>query len=214
MNKVLYIISLIVAAVATITSCSSTMTYAEQRDRENSAIASYVKKNNIKVISESEFNAQGNTTDVSKNEYVLFSSTGVYMQIISKGKGKGGMLKSGESATVLCRYKEYNINGDSVQSFNDGLNTLSVEVDKMTVKNTSGTFSATFTDGVMKTIYSSTTVPTGWLVPLSYINLVRPNAEDSEDAQVKLILPHDQGHTNAQTNVYACEFTIYYRLGN
>lgn len=214
MNKLFYSLLFIIAAATLFVSCSETETYAEQRDRELNAIASYIAKNKIKVIDEKTFIAQGETTDTSKNEYVLFESNGLYMQIRSKGKGTGGMLKNGEVANVLCRYAEYNINQDTIQSYNDGANIFATTPDKMTVKNTSGTFSATFVSGIMSSQYSSRTVPAGWLYPLGYLNLVRLTGADSELANVRIIVPHDQGHAMAQTYVYACAYDITYERGN
>lgn len=213
MKKALFPLLLVIIAVFAISSCKQTETYAEQRERELNAIQEYIKKNNIKVIDEATFKAQGETTDTAKNEYVLFPSNGIYMQIISKGKGLGKKLESGESASVLVRYVEWNINGDSLQSFNEGFNVLANSVDKMTVKNTSGTFNATFVEGMLKTQYGSSSVPTGWLYPLGYINLVRINSAEAELAHVKVILPHDQGHSYAQTGVYACEYELTYERG-
>lgn len=213
MKKALYTLLFVLLAAFVISSCKETETYAEQRQRELNAIQEYIKKNDITVIDEATFKAQGETTDTSKNEYVLFPSNGIYMQIISKGKGLGKKLESGESASVLVRYVEWNINGDSLQSFNEGFSILANSVDKMTVKNTSGTFNATFVDGILKTLYSTSSVPTGWLYPLSYVNLVRINSADAELAHVKVILPHDQGHSYAQTGVYACEYELTYERG-
>ena len=88
------------------------------------------------------------------------------------------------------------------------------QVDKMTVKNTSGTFTASFISGesLMYTKYSSQAVPSGWLVPLSYINLGRtPKGE--EIAKVRLIVPHTQGQSDASKNVYPCLYEITYALG-
>lgn len=213
MKKALYTLFFSLVACVAFVSCNETETYAEQRDRELNAIQEYIKKNNINVISESDFISNGMVTDTLKNEYVLFNSSGVYMQILSKGKGLGKMLEDGESANVLVRFVEWNINGDSLQSFNEGYSLLANSVDKMTVKNTSGTFNATFVYGIMKSRYNSTSVPTGWLVPLSYVNLVRIDSEEAELAHVKIILPHDQGHAYAQTGVYACEYEMTYERG-
>lgn len=214
MNKIFYSLIFIIAASTIFASCSETETYAEQRDRELNAISSYIAKNKIKVIDEKTFIAQGETTDTAKNEYVLFESNGVYMQIRSKGKGMGGIQKDGEVANVLCRFIEYNVNLDTIQSSNDGLNIFATAPDKMTVKNTSGTYTATFFPGFMSTQYSSRTVPAGWLYPLGYVNLVRPSGADSELAHVRIIVPHDQGHALSQSNVYACAYDLTYERGN
>lgn len=200
------------AAIFTLMSCDDTESYADQKKKERAAINSYITKNKIKVISESEFFEQDTTTDVSKNEYVLFDNTGVYMQIIREGCGE--KLKDGETATVLCRFTEWNLLTDSLQLTNDILG-LASQVDKMSVKNISGTFKASFVAGssVMNTMYGTTSVPSGWLVPLTYIKLGRPSNPDEEIAKVKLIVPHTQGHQYATSGVYPCMYEITYQRG-
>ena len=87
--------------------------------------------------------------------------------------------------------------------------------------NTSGTFSASFKmsddntgyHGVMYYRYSSASVPSGWLAPLSYIKLGRPANDGEEIAKVRLIVPHDQGHSSANSGVYACYYEITYERG-
>lgn len=195
-------------ALMALSSCSETETYAEQKEREESAISSYILNNNIKVISEEQFRAQGETTSVENNEYVLFTSTGIYMQIVEKGCGE--KLKNGESTDVLCRFTEYNINNNTLQLTNYGDMNYATIVDKMTVRNTSGTFTASFISGLMSATYGSTQVPSGWLVPLTYINLGRPQSADEQIARVKIIVPHDSGQMQATNNVYACHYEITY----
>ena len=180
------------AALFTLMSCDDTESYADQKKKERSAIRSYIAKENIKVITEKEFHAQDSTTDVSKNEYVLFETTGVYMQIIREGCGE--KLKDGETATVICRFKEWNLLTDSLQLANNIENSSLNFPDLMSVKNTSGTFKASFIQGssVMYSIYGSGSVPAGWLAPLSYIKIGRPAKPGEEIAKVKLIVPHTQ----------------------
>ena len=95
-------IAALMAAMVVVVSCSHTETYQERRDKEISAINSYIAEKRVKVISEATFFAQDSVTDVSKNEFVLFEASGVYMQIVRKGCGE--KLKNGETATVLCRF--------------------------------------------------------------------------------------------------------------
>lgn len=194
-------------------SCSNNETYADQKKKERSAINRYIADQKIKVITESQFEAQDSTTDVSKNEYVLFQNTGVYMQIIRKGCGE--KLKDGETATVLCRFNEYNLLESDTTLILSNIYQYVWLADKMTVKNTSGTFSASFIKGssLMYTSYQSAAVPAGWLVPLTYINLGRPDKEGDEVAKVKLIVPHSQGQENATSNVYPCLYEITYQRG-
>lgn len=201
------------AAIFTLMSCDDTESYADQKKKERAAINSYITKNKIKVISESEFFEQDTTTDVSKNEYVLFDNTGVYMQIIREGCGE--KLKDGETATVLCRFTEWNLLTDSLQLANNIGASEFNHPDIMIVKNTSGTFKASFVAGssVMYFIYRSTSVPAGWLTPLTYIKIGRPANPGEEIAKVKLIVPHTQGHQYATSGVYPCLYEITYQRG-
>lgn len=208
MNRILHTLCAIIVTLLAFTSCNETETYAEQKEREESAISNYIYNNNITIISEEQFKEQGETTSVENNEYVFFKSSGIYMQIVDKGCGE--KLKNGESTDVLCRFTEYNINNNALQLTNYGDISYAAAVDKMTVLNTSGTFTATFISGLMSTFYGSTQVPAGWLVPLTYIYLGRPQTADEKIARVKIIVPHDSGHIQASNNVYACHYDITY----
>lgn len=211
MRKIAFAL-LALAAMLTAISCSDSETYADQKKKERSAINSYLADSAVSVISESQFIANGEVTDTAKNEFVLFETSGVYMQIIRKGCGE--KIKNGETATVLCRFTERNLlNGpDSIQLSNLNISYL---VDKMVVKNTSGTFSASFdtSSSLMYLSYSSQAVPSGWLVPLSYINIGRPTNENEEIAKVKIIVPHSQGQSYASQYVYPCLYEITYQRG-
>lgn len=212
MNKIRLIIGLLIAAF-TMASCSDGETYADQKKKERNAINRYIADQNIKVITEAQFEEQDSTTDVSKNEYVLFDNTGVYMQIIRKGCGE--KIKRNETATVLCRFNEYNLlESDSTLQLTN-IYQYSWLVDKMTVKNTSGTFTASFISGesLMYTRYSSAAVPSAWLVPLSYVNIGRPLNAGDEIAKVKLIVPHSEGQSDASQNVYPCLYELTMQRG-
>jgi len=200
------------AGLLLLASCSDTETYADQKKQERTAIQQFVSQAGITVLSEEEFEAAGEVTDTANNEFVLFDNTGIYMQIVRKGCGE--KLADGETATVLCRFSEWNLLTDSLQLSNDVMYYSSI-VDKMTVTNTSGTFTGSFISGesVMYTAYGSASVPSGWLVPLSYINLGRPQSYDEEIAKVRLIVPHTQGQSYALANVYPCYYVITYERG-
>ena len=211
--KTLKFLALTLLAIVALASCSDSETYADMKKKERSAINRYIANQKIKVISEDVFNAQNQTTNVDKNEWVLFEGTGVYMQIVREGCGE--KLKDGSRAIVLCRFNEYNIlESDSALQCN---NIISYNwlVEKMTVKNTSGTFSGTFDkeSSLMYNTYSSTAVPSGWLVPLTYIKLGIPASATDEIAKVKLIVPHSMGQSNASQNVYPCMYEITYQQG-
>ena len=130
MNKVLYVVCAWMAVGLMLTSCKDDETYAEQKEKERKAVANFLARNplvlqnsqgdellrtkKIKVISEQAFYAQDSTTNVEENEYVLFGSTGVYMQIVREGNGQ--RIQEGETKRLICRYFEYNILGDSLQT--------------------------------------------------------------------------------------------------
>ena len=211
--KMLKFLTLTLLAIVALASCSDSETYADMKKKERSAINRYIANQKIKVISEDVFNAQNQTTNVDKNEWVLFEGTGVYMQIVREGCGK--KLESGKTEKILCRFNEYNIlESDSTLQCSNIYSYL-WEVEKMTVKNTSGTFSGTFDkeSSLMYNTYSSTAVPSGWLVPLTYIKLGIPASATDEIAKVKLIVPHSMGQSNASQNVYPCMYEITYQLG-
>lgn len=206
------LLAVLLCCIATLFSCKDSDTYADQKERERSAISKYIRDNNIKVISEEEFLAKDTVTDVSKNEYVLFTNTGVYMQIVNRGVGE--ILKHNENTNVLCRYKEINLLTDSLQSSNIDMALASL-VDKMTVRRYYSTYTASFdhSSSLMARIYNSTSVPNGWLVPLAYIKLGRLVNDTDNLAKVNLIVPHSEGQANASQRVYPCFYTITYQRG-
>ena len=211
MRKSVFAIVVVLLALV-VAGCNKHETYADQKKKETAAIKKFLLDSAINVISESEFQTANYTTDVAKNQYVLFESTGVYMQIVRKGCGEP--IKKGEITTVLCRFSETNLLTDSLQLTNNVLYYASI-VDKMSVTNSSGTFTASFISGssVMASAYGSTQVPAGWLVPFTYINVGRPAKEGDEIAKVRLIVPHSQGHGMATQNVYPCFYEITYEKG-
>lgn len=199
-------------AVTAIISCDDTETYADQKEKEQKAINRFLSDSKITVINETQFKEQGYTTDTTKNEYVLMQNSGVYMQIIREGCGE--KIKDGETATVLCRFTEYNLLTDSLQLSNS-TQSFHYLVDQMTVSNTSGTFTASFISGssLMYSAYSTTAVPSGWLVPFTYIKVGRPEKDGDEIAKVKLIVPHNQGHIYATKGVYPCFYILTFQRG-
>lgn len=220
------ILALLTALVG-FSACSDDDTYADRVKRERSQISSFLTTgvtvkstdadstvllnvpSNIKVISEDEFYANDSTTDVSKNEYVLFSGSGVYMQIVRKGTGS--KLEEGETATILCRYTEYNIAADSIQSSNDALY-FATYPEVMSCTCSGGLYSASFVSGVMKTSYGAS-VPSGWLIPMPFINIGRQNSATEGIAKVNLIVPHTEGQSDASYNTYPCFYEITYQRG-
>ena len=211
MRTLVYVI-MAVFALSFAASCDDEETYAEQKEKERNAINKYLSDSAVTVISEDEFEANDCTTDLTKNEFVLLASSGVYMQIIRKGCGE--KIKDGETTTVLVRFTEYNLLTDTLQLSNDILLYSSI-VDVMTVSRSGKTFTGYFDEdnSLMYYAYSSTSVPSGWLYPFLYVKVGRPTSEDEEIAKVKLIVPHSEGHVYASSNVYPCLYTLTFERG-
>lgn len=204
-------------------SCNKGETYADMKDKERNAIQNFLATNHfvgsIHVIDEATFNAQGQTTNsTTDNQFVLFEDDGIYMQIVRKGDGQSMIDMAMEqpdstiSKLILCRFLEYDI--ESADTVCTNLNNSGV-VDKMLCKYTrrGRSYTASFTEGIMKRTYSSSTVvPKGWLKPLDYIRLAKSSGS-GEVAKVRLIVPHSSGTANAGTYVLPFYYEISYQLG-
>ena len=219
---------LLLAPQMLLLSCKDGETYAEQKDKEYKAIQSFLDRDivvrdddgsivcnvgKINPIDEETFLAQDSTTNLDRNEYVLFQNSGVYMQIVRKGTGE--KLESGKTARIICRFIEFNILGDSIQLRND-INYWHPSPDIMNVSNSYGSFTANFETGqngggAMYSMYGSASVPSGWLVPFSYIRIGRQKSEDEGIAKVRLIVPHSEGQTSAASGVYPCFYEITFQ---
>ncbi len=207
--------------VLLMTACDDYETYADMKEKERAAISRFLTTEGIKVITEKQFEEQGQTTNVDNKEFVLFSRNGVYMQIVRKGCGN--KLEENKTVNVLCRFMEKNIMTDSILVRNDQTWMISTSstsyydasmlVDKMSVKRSGTTISGSFVSGVMYQSYGTSTVPSGWLVPLNYVNIGRPDPSttaEEEVSKVRLIVPHSQGTTTATASVYPCYYEITY----
>lgn len=212
---------LLAMVVSLFAACNDYETYSDLKKKERQAISKFLVDSAINVISEKQFEEQGQTTDLKKNQYVLLDKSGVYMQIIRKGCGQ--QVESGKTVNVLCRFSETNILTDSMLIRNDIVGTIymngqyidvSQYVDKMTVQRNGSTFQASFVSGMMQLYHGTSSVPSGWLIPLLYINVGRPLQEGDEIAKVKLIVPHSQGTQTASQSVYPAFYVITYQRDN
>ena len=204
MKKLAYILILLAVVLV---SCNDYETYGDKKEKERNAIAKFIADSSFTVISEEEFVKNGYKTDLSRREFVKLDKSGVYMQIMRQGCGEG--FKDGDELTLDCRYSEYDILNDTTTTQNLTVNYASIP-DRMTVSRKSGTFTASFLSGVMANTYS-TSVPAGWLTPLTYIKVGRPQSMTDECAKVRLIVPHTQGHVYASSNVTPYFYTITFQ---
>lgn len=181
-------------------SCDDVETYAEMKEKEKAYIDDFIREQDIKVITKEEFE-KDTITDVNENEFVLFKDKGIYMQIVRRGEGE--MIEDGARGVLMARYIEVNIEtGDTISG-----NLYASLPDKFTCSRNGDTFSASFTQGIMLTRYSSSAVPSGWMVPLSYVTPGRPN---DKGAKVRLILPHSEATSIAAQYVYPTYYEINY----
>ena len=188
MKKIIFMLFAI-GCLCGLQSCNDDETYAEKREKERDAISAFLKRDVAIVMN-------GDTL------------IDVYMQIVRKGTGS--KLLNGQTKSIICRYVEYNILTDAIQS-----NSSTAYPDIMDVTNTYGTFQGSFNTsinggGVMYNYYGSKAVPSGWLVPLTYICIGR-QIDEREIAKVRIIVPHNQGHSDASSNVYPCFYEISYQ---
>lgn len=200
-----------VAIAAVLVSCNDYETYGDKKEKERNAIARFIADSSIVVISESQFDQQGHTTNLARNEFVKLDKTGVYLQIVRGGCGKE--VEDGEISNLVCRFTEFDIINDTMSVCNN-TNTLryynknlAAIPDIMAVARTSSAYKASFTSGMMYNVYGAT-VPAGWLVPLPYIKVGRPQTPNEECAKVRLIVPHTQGHASASSNVKPYYYVI------
>lgn len=189
-------------------SCDDTKTYAEMKEEERDAINNFINEENIQVISEQVFKAQNETTDTAKNEFVLFDDSGVYMQIIQKGRkenGEAGKKLEDGRHTLLARYLEVSIKtGDTLST-----NINATIPDEIVCTKSEDSYTATFKSTSMMSYYG-TSVPSGWLVSLNYLTPVRTYSAENI-ARVRLIVPHSQGQMDAIDYVYPCYYEITYQ---
>ena len=146
------------------------------------------------------------------------------MQVINDGCGD--YIAKGKTKNVLCRFTEYclakraKICDDAITLTNE-VPAYAAMTDEISVTNTSGTFEGSFVDikkSLLANTYNSSyygtvsaTVPSGWLIPFTWIKVGRLITADDELAHVRLLVPHTYGTTSASASVYACLYDIRFQ---
>jgi hypothetical protein len=226
MKRIYWLFLATLVIIAQYSCGSQDKTYGEQKRHEREVVSSFINRNvvmvvgndtllnlgKIKVITEEEFEKQDSTTDASKNEFVLFPNTGVYMQIVREGVGK--RIEMGENCRLICRFWEYNIMGDSLQLSNR-IPMYATRPEYINVSNNSGYINGSFdltvpTGSLMNQTYGDTDVPDGWLKPLQYIR-VGAQTDERRIAKVRLIVPHSAGQSHAMASVYPCFYELTFQ---
>ena len=194
MKKLLLLFFILLAVGFSFQACDDTKTYAEMLEEEDDAIADFINKEGIKVISQTEFFDNDSVTDVEKNEFAQLPS-GVYMQIVDKGSDNpADTVKNND--LVLVRFMEYSLLDKDTTLSNL---TLPYLVDEFKYTASSSSIAGIFIQGLMYMAYGYTAVPAGWLVPLPYVR---------DKAHVRLIVPSKMGHQSAMQNVYPYYYDI------
>ncbi len=207
--KKLSIILMCVLGMLCFQACEDTKTYAELKDEEREAIKRFIEENEIKVIDEDTFFEQDTVTNLSNNEYVFFDESGIYLQIIERGKGE--KLENGRHE-ILARYMEQSINEDGTSD------TLAYNTDPdwyphpdmFILTKRDNAYSASFDSyASMVEVHASNSVPAGWIQPFEYLKVGR---EIPARSKIRIIVPHSQGTSSASQAVTACYYEITYQL--
>lgn len=208
MKKLLFLFLSLLTAGGLFQACDNSKTYAEMLEDEKNAVERFIKDSAIHVISVEDFERNDTVTKAKANgdeydEFVFFSSEGIYMQIIDRGDYDADDKNAYkfEDRDIICtKYKEINVDTRELASFNIPTEeymdagqlyanpAVFVYVKKETYS--AGTFVEM--DYVWASYYGSTAVPQGWLLALPYLR---------DNAHVRLIIPSKMGHNSAQQYV-------------
>ena len=211
--------------------CNKGITYADQKENEKNDIQSWIVKHDYKIISEEQFYKQDSLTN--ENEFVLLKESGVYMNIIQRGKGKR-ILDDGRY-TIISRYLEialsgienFFVTGDTLSGNmklrnypvfgpeNWGLPQYMAQPDNYILTIDKNNYKASFKENsMMAYVYKTASVPSGWLIPLRFLKPANsiPTLPSEDIARVKLIVPHSQGSAQAMKYVYPCLYEITYQI--
>lgn len=206
MKKLIFLFLSLLTVGSIFQACDDSKTYAEMLEDEKNAVNKFIKDSAIHVISEAEFEANGKKTKVkgqngaTYDEYVAFTSNGVYMQIVYEGDKTedADENKFVDGDNICVRYLERNISNGDLTAFDVPLDEWMDATQLYTypavfryVQNESASYSAgTFIemDYFWANAYGSTAVPQGWLLSLPYLY---------DGAHVRLIIPSKMGHDSA-----------------
>ncbi len=116
MKRISYLLLLSLLTSLVITSCSNQKTYAQLLDDEKALISSYIKRNNIKVVS--TFPTDTPWVSNGKEVYVLTTS-GLYFHLITQGDTTNNDTLALKDV-VVPRYKQYTLDvvADTISNWN------------------------------------------------------------------------------------------------
>lgn len=210
MKKLLLFFFCLLAIGTVFQACDDSKTYAEMLDEEKDAVNTFIKDHGITVISEEKFKANGYITDVTANEYVSFTSTGIYMQIVNKGVPGDTIRNNNE---IAVRFVETDVKTNDTTYFNVVLPGFEnnpmyyTYPDVFRYVESGTTVAGVFLEGAMAGKTQSTDVPPGWLIALKYI---------TNYGHVKMIVPSKMGYqeANKQVNPFFYDLRKFQRAEN
>lgn len=162
----------IITAIIILTACSSTETYDSLRAKEQTLIADYIKRNNIKVVSTMPARDKW-----EENEYYK-SSTGLYFHLSNMGDTTSTDTIA-SSKTISYRYRMYTLDvpGDTIIS---NMSTIDYPSPKSLIYGVT-----TYTTGIQEAMYymkypgsDAKIIVPSTLSLYDYINSVTPIAYD------------------------------------
>ena len=176
-------------------------------DEEN-AVNKFIREQGIQIISQDEFERNGNVTNLERNEFVSLSD-GVYMQIVDIGSDNPDDTFANNDE-ICVRFEERDLLQDGVITcFNvyleDYADATQYYIDPAVFRYT---VSSNYAYGTfIQLAYawavahnSSTEVPSGWLLALPFIR---------NNAHVRLIVPSRMGIAEAQSSVIPYYYDIH-----
>lgn len=194
MKKLSIFLLSLVCCLGLMQSCDDNKTYAERLKEERETIKRFISKNEITVISLNKFEMQDSTTVLDENQYVDMGD-GVYMQVVHEATGANARFAETNNL-ILVRCREVNLATEDtlVNTLDSGSSLDEFRYTKNASQILGQFVSKYIYNGTMQGIYG-TSVPAGWLVPLTYLRLSDNNG--SNRTRVKLIVSSKRGQAAA-----------------
>lgn len=194
MKKLIILFLSLLSVAWLMQSCNDHKTYAERLKEEKETIKRFISKNDISVISMDKFEMQDSTTLLDQNQYVDMGD-GVYMQVLHEATGDDARFaKTNDLILVRCREVNLATEDTIVNTLDIGSMPDEFRYTK-TASQVLGQFVSEYEyKGTMQGVYG-TSVPAGWLMPLTYLKLSDNNG--SNRTRVNLIVSSQRGQAAA-----------------
>lgn len=209
MKKLSIFLLSLLCCIGLMQSCDDNKTYAERLKEERETIKRFISKNEITVISMNKFEMQDSTTILDENQYVDMGE-GVYMQVVHEATGANARFAE-TNDLILVRCMEVNMATEDtlVNTLEGGGKPDEFRYTKSASQILGQFVSPYLYSGTMQYKYG-TSVPAGWLVPLTYLRL--SNTSDSNRTRVKLIVSSKRGQAVAIDTMQPYFYELVYQF--